>query len=169
MRPTPVKVTLNDTEYAQALNVGTMRQVENRKLGRQHAYGAKPEEAEEKHIIGAVGEAIVAKYFNVFWLGVGKFRGPDVGILQVRATDLEDGRLVINKKDDDDAIFILVYVVEGVGTIRGWLRGGDGKRDEYREAHGGRPATHFVPLDRLRCISELKQEKGGAGEHDGMF
>jgi hypothetical protein len=150
------QVKLNPSEYLQAMIVGAMRCVQDRKNGCSHTYGAKREDAETYSIRGSVGEAIVAKFLNLFWLGVGVFRGDDVGNYQVRATAWRGGDLRLHDKDEDDKPYISVYVCEGEGLVFGWIYGRDGKQKKYwKDPTGtGRPA-YFIPVDELRPMSEL--------------
>jgi len=153
---TAIRVELNSSEYLQAMHVGIMRACQDRKDGRRHAYGARPEDAETYDIRGAVGEAVVAKHLGVFWLGVGVFGGDDVGPHQVRATAWREGTLRLHPKDRDDAAYISVYVCEGAGVIHGWMYGHEGKQDRYWSDPTGknRPAF-FVPASDLHPIEEL--------------
>lgn len=151
-----VKVALNGSEYLQAMNVGIMRSAQDRKLNRQHTYGAQREDAEALDIRGAVGEALVAKHLNVFWLGTGVFRGDDVGEFQVRASRHKPPFLRLHPKDDDTRAYISVYVCEGAGEIYGWIDGKDGKQERYWSDrwNNGRPA-YWVPCADLRPMSEI--------------
>lgn len=149
-------VTLTQCEYIQAALVGIMRSAENLSANRQHRHGAQPERAEEYTIRGAVGEAVVAKYLDRFWLGCGVLGSTDVGRYQVRATAIPDLGLRLNHWDREGDIFIAVRVVQNVGEILGWLPGVDGKRDEYwgDKFNNGRPAF-FIPRSALRPMEEL--------------
>ena len=150
-----IPVELDWSEYLQAMQVGCLRAVQNRKLRRRHAHGASSHDAEQCHITGAVGEAMVAKYLRTFWLGVGAFRGPDVGNMQVRTRTKLTYRMILHAQDHDDDVFVSVYASEGAGLIRGWIRGRDGKRPEWwSDPAGGRPA-YFVPNEALHPMSDL--------------
>lgn len=152
----PIDVRLTSSEYLQAMQVGIMRACQDRRDGRGHTYKARPEEAEMFDIRGAVGEAIVAKYLNIFWLGVGTFGGDDVGAFQVRSTGWRGGALRLHPKDDDNKAYISVYVCEGRGRIYGWLWGHEGKQEQYWSDPTGkdRPAF-FVPASELRDMASL--------------
>jgi hypothetical protein len=154
--PASVCVTLDSSEYLQAMLVGIMRACQNRKKRRGHRRGARKEDAEMLDIRGAVGEAIVAKHLGVYWLGVGVFRGDDVGSYQVRATGWSNGALLLHDDDKDDQPYISVYVCEGAGTILGWLYGRDGKDKKYwRDPTKKDRWAYFVPTSELRSIAEL--------------
>lgn len=155
--PELVTITLDASEYYMAMQAGCMRQVQNRRIGRPHYYGAPADRAEQFHINGSVGEACVAKHLGKYWLGKGTFGGSDVEDYEVRSTSRQDGDLILHDSDKDDRPYISVYVSEGVGVIRGWLPGKDGKKKEYwRDPAKGRPA-YFVPVAHLRPIGTLEQ------------
>jgi hypothetical protein len=154
-----VTVKLDSSEYYMAMQSGCMRQVQNRSIGRPHYYGAPTDRAEQFHINGSVGEACVAKHLGKYWLGTGTFGGSDVEQYEVRSTSRPDGDLILHDYDKDDRPYISVYVSEGVGVIRGWLLGKEGKKKEFwRDPAKGRPA-YFVPTSRLRPIDTLSQYK----------
>lgn len=150
-----VTVTLDNSEYLHALIAGCMRRAAAREKGRQNYYGAIPANAEVIDLIGAVGEACVAKYLNEFWLGAGRFRGDDVGAFQVRSTTYDDGHLVLNKNDDDAKAFILACVSNGVGKLRGWIYASEGKREEYWTDKSGRGPAYYIPQSVLRPMESL--------------
>ncbi len=151
-----IKVELTSSEYLQAMSVGAMRCCQDRSNNCAHTYGARREDAEAWSIRGAVGEAIVAKYLNVFWLGVGIMRGDDVGQYQVRATGWPTGDLRLHDRDDDEKPYISVYVCEGAGVIHGWLYGRDGKNKKFwRDPTGKNRPAYFVPSNELHSIETL--------------
>ena len=155
-----VTVRLDSSEYYMAMQAGCMRQVQNRNIGRPHYYKAPTDRAEQFHINGSVGEACVAKHLGKYWLGKGTFGGSDVEQYEVRSTSRPDGDLILHDADKDDRPYISVYVSEGVGVIRGWLMGREGKKKEFwRDPAKGRPAF-FVPTNKLRPIEELTRNKG---------
>lgn len=156
MTSAATRVELTSSEYLQAMVVGCMRCCEDRKLGRRHAYGARRQDAELHDIVGAIGEAVVAKYLGAFWLGTGTFRGHDVATYQVRSTKYDPPFLCLHSKDDDDKAYICTHVCEGVGVIHGWMYGSEGKAERYFSDRwkNGRPAF-WVPHTDLHPIEEL--------------
>lgn len=150
-------VTLDNSEYLHALMAGCLRRVSARQAKRQNYYGALSIDAEMLDIIGAVGEAIVAKHLDKFWCGRGKFRGGDVGDYQVRTTKYQNGHLLLNNNDYPDIPYILVTVNNGVGTICGWLYAKEGQRQEYWQDKSGRGGAYYVPQSKLRPIETLEQ------------
>ena len=97
------------------------------------------------HFAGCLGELAVAKHFGQFWSGsLGNFKAKDVGVLQVRAGTRVDHRLILHPEDSGDDIFVLAHAVtDRLPRIRlaGWLRGVDGKQQQFWGGPGtGRPA-----------------------------
>lgn len=158
MVATTVTVTLDNSEYLHALMAGCLRRANAREKNRQNYYGAQSADSELLDIIGAVGEACVAKHLNQFWAGAGVFRGGDVGRYQVRSTTYESGHLVLNRNDYDGTPYILVCVNSGVGKIRGWIYASEGKHAKYWKDMSGRGPAFYVPQSALRPIDELGQE-----------
>jgi hypothetical protein len=150
-----VVVELTDSEYLHALIAGSLRRANARAKGRQQYYMARTADSELLDIIGSVGECCVAKYQNVFWCGAGEFRGDDVGHLQVRATTYDNGHLGITKSDEDDKPYVLVCVCNGVGKIRGWVYGREGKQERYWTNKSNRVPQFYVPQSDLRPIETL--------------
>lgn len=155
-----VTVTLDDSEYLHALIAGCLRRANARAKGRKNFYGAQSADAELLDMIGAVGEAVVAKHLNQFWAGAGVFRGDDVGRYQVRSTTYDSGHLVLNRNDSDDTPYILVCVNSGVGKIRGWVYGREGKQPQFWRDMSGRGPAFYVPQSALRSIDTLVDDEG---------
>lgn len=154
-----VRVALVGSEYLSAMHIGCMRRSQDRRLDRKDAYGASADNGEALDILGAVGEACVAKYLNQFWLGLGTFRGPDVSNFQVRTRSHEHYDLILHPKDNDDDIFILVYASKGVGLLSGWLYGREGKKPEYwKDPSKKKRFAYFVPKSVLHGMDTLPTE-----------
>lgn len=143
------EVEFSWTELTLAVMAGVMRQVINLKLGRTDYYGAEREDPWSKHIRGACGEKAAAKFYNLYWPGVGQLRAKDVGPLQVRTTE-PGKRLILHKTDDDDDRFVLVCGEGARWEVMGWCFGHEGKRTEYWSdpQHTNRWA-YFVPTHIL--------------------
>lgn len=103
-------------------------------------------------VLGACGEIAVAKAVNKFWSpSVNTMhRIADVGTnIEVRATDRENGSLIIRGNDDEDRWYFLVTGEPPEMVVRGYIRGADARRDEWvRNPHGHRTAW-FVPQSAL--------------------
>lgn len=157
-----MRLTLSKQEYWLGTQIGTMRQVSNLYKGRKDAYGAEKMNGFEININGACGEVAVAKWLNIFYSGnlgdlaAGDVNHPSVRI-EVRTAFEAHYRMILHKKDRDDAIFILLTGTAPEFIVRGWCYGREGKQEKFwADPAGGRPA-YFVPQAELRPIDELKK------------
>jgi len=149
--------TLTMTEYEIAAYVGFQRQVGIIREDKKDQTGHE-EIGYDKHVLGAIGEYIVAKHLGVFWTGLTKFGATDVGPYQVRTastTSTYAPSLIIRPGDPDNQISILVTGKELTYTIVGWLWGRDAKRPEFRRQPQNRPWAFFVPQHCLYPIDDL--------------
>lgn len=115
-------------------------------------------------IESTLAEIAVAKYLNIYWGGhVNSFKAPDVGPYQVRHTQHKKGRLIIRDNDPPEEIYVLVTGTHPKYTIRGYMRGIDGMKPEYRDNPIKKPNAEAwcVPQSVLRPIEELKQKIHG--------
>ncbi len=128
-----------------------MRQVENMKLGRKTAHGAKDSDSWQMHIEGALGECALSKYLDHHWSGKGVLRGCDVGDVDVRTASKDNYRLILHNEDPDDRVFWLLTGANGNYQIKGWIMGWQGKHEKYwTDPNTGRPAF-FVPQSALNA------------------
>ena len=151
-----MRITLTPGEYQHAAYAGFVRQAQNLCAGRVDAHGYRGA-GYDIHIVGAVGEFVVARALGVFWAGPGTLRAPDVelGLLQVRSALRPDSRLIIHPSDPDDAPFVLVTGSGLVYDVRGWLMGHAAKdRRWWADPTGSRPA-YFVPQGHLQPLTTL--------------
>lgn len=152
-----VHISLTGSEFMQAAMVGVMRQIQNRRAGRQDAHGCDPENGWSPHIEGACGEFAVAKVLGLFWSGnLGRLTADDVGELQVRTRSRHDYDLIVHPDDPDKRAFVLVTGRAPDFRIWGWISGQDAKRPEWWGEKGqpGRPAF-FVPQSALHGLRDL--------------
>lgn len=159
------EVVLTDDEYFAAMVSGCMRRAAARAKGIVHAHNRGLEGSEAIDIMGAVGEACVAKYLDRFWLGPGTFRGADVHDLQVRATSYKTGHLIVTDRDLPDAKYILVYVVNGTGYIRGWCYGKEGMQEIHKADMSGRGPQFYVPVSALHPMPTREQVQKRREKH----
>lgn len=151
------KVQLDIREYAHAVDVGMQRMVASTEAGHNHAstYERDWLERLEQETVGACAELAFCKFMGWYWSGsVNTFHtiadaGRDV---EVRSTTRDDGSLIIRNNDADDRWYVLVTGKAPVLTIRGRIKGGEGKKPEWaRDPHGRRRAW-FVPQAALEDI-----------------
>lgn len=125
-------------------------------LGREPHWDRLPWDA---HIEGAAAELLVAKTLDRYWdayVGPPKGRIGDVGLIEVRATRIPNGNLIVRGKDRDDAVVVLVVGRCPNMDVVGWVLAGDAKREDYQGEPDdfGRP-TWWVPQTGLRPIADL--------------
>lgn len=92
---------------------------------------------------------------NRFWHGsVNAAKSdPDVGKnIQVRATKLLRGKLIVTDSDPDDQIYVLVVGQIPEYNVVGWIRGADAKNKDFIFAPNNRPPAYFVPQSELTEI-----------------
>jgi hypothetical protein len=154
-----VSIRLSMYEIRQAAIAGLERELAAIVRARQDSNGIPQRDAWGLHIGGCLGEIVVAKWLGVYWDGAfrQKLVAGDVGALEVRYTDWANGRLLIKEKDADDAAYLLVTgpSLQQCFTIRGWIVGGDAKKDIWHvELERGRPC-YAVPQDALRSLDSI--------------
>jgi hypothetical protein len=142
-------IQLTPSEIMQGALIGIMRQMQNIRDKRQHAYGTNDGQAWQVNIEGAIGELALAKHLGVYYAGTGIFRGTDVGKYDVRTTQYENGHLILHPDDPDDRIFWLLTGVCGRYIIRGNILGKDGKQEKWWGDKAGGRAAFFIPQDAL--------------------
>lgn len=152
-----VEVRLTRDELLFAAQGAMVRNVDALLKGRRSIFGDPHRELWINNVVGAIGECAAAKHYGRYWTpcyeqptGVSDLRPGE----QVRATTRTDGGLRLYERDRDDHAFLLVVVRAPVCHLVGWLRGRDGKRDEWgRNTTGER--QWLVPQRALRPISVL--------------
>tara|TARA_R110002153_G_scaffold57940_2_gene159169 strand:- start:1149 stop:1670 length:522 start_codon:yes stop_codon:yes gene_type:complete len=152
-------VTLTPAEMLIAGQLGLMRMVQNLRDNRKGKYGAPTDsQAWAINILGAMGEACVAKWGGLWWSGsLGDYKADDAGKLQVRTVDKENKRLILHDDDKDDRPYILVYAKPPSFIIKGWIMGADGKDKAYwADPQRTNRHAYFVPNDKLININELE-------------
>lgn len=134
----------------------------SRRVGEGHyqpTCGESVEGSAARHLIGARSELAVAKALNLFWAGsLDTFKNADIGnTLQVRGTRYKDGCLLIREGDNPEHRYLLAIGDSARWWVAGWLPGYECRRDDWKRAPGGRPATWMVPQSALRAIRELRE------------
>lgn len=150
----PLAVTLSASEYLFAAQAGFLRQASNVCKGRVDAHGYQGS-GYDIHVLGAVGEFVVARALGLFWAGPGTLRASDVGRLQVRTRSRSHYELIVHQSDDAGAAFVLVTGAALSYQVHGWCYGLEAQQRHYwRDPAGGRPAF-FVPQSDLRPLELL--------------
>lgn len=152
-----MRVILTWHEAAMASDIGRLRQLSSVKSGRQDAHGYQGAGWSE-HIEGACGEMAVAKALGVYWNGsIDSFQADDLPGMQIKTRSRHDYELLVRPGDNDESVFVLVTGQCPEYEIRGWIKGGDAKRQEWLRDYGGRPPAYFVPHDSLLSADQLKR------------
>jgi hypothetical protein len=135
---------------------GKQRFADAQRLTRDPGRGPPHVDA-DMDIRGAHCEYAASLILNRYWRpSVGEINNPDVGgIVEVRSTIRETGRLIVKPDDEDDAPFVLI--VANMERLRfrfaGWMFGRDAKAWPLLTEFGD-PA-HFVEQSALMSRSEL--------------
>lgn len=150
------EVTLAGHECDMAANVGLRRQLSSIIANRKDQHGIDPVDGWRAHIEGALGELAAAKYLKKYWNGsVDTFRSfADLENVEIRTRSRHDYELIIRDDDDPNKFYVLVTGTAPTFRIRGWIKGLNAQRDEWRKTHGGRPAAWFVPASALKPIAK---------------
>ena len=155
------EITLTSAELIQGAMVGVLRVIQTIQKKRKHRRGQAGYSWGD-HIIGAHGEMVMAKYFNIYW-SKGGIRDADVGEYQVRATEYDGGHLLIcpdknnpkydqllhGKGDSSDDKFFLVTGSCGSYIIRGFIMGRDAQRDDLWREFTPKRWTYAIPQSML--------------------
>lgn len=111
---------------------------------------ARPLPGWDAHVVGALGELAVAKLLGRYAAREHTDRATgDVAGLQVRATWLDAGRLILRTRDVDEAWYVLVRGMPPDLEVVGAITGGAGKRPEWWKAPNGRAGAWFIPDEAL--------------------
>jgi hypothetical protein len=136
--------------------VGRQRFANARRLDRDPGEGP-PHTTDEHDIRGAHCEFATSILVNRYWRpSIGEIDKPDVGgLVEVRSTTLEMGRLIVKPDDDDHSPFVLI--VADMERLRfrfaGWEFGRVAKEWPLVTKHGD--PGHYVDQSALASRSEL--------------
>jgi|SRR5215472_4110596 len=149
-------VILTPQEVARAAAVGRERHNEAVRRGYADRHGFVGD-GEAIHINGACGELAFAKAMGVEWLGlVNTFKSQaDVLHYQIRTRSQHWYDLLHRDDDKPEEIYVHVTGLAPEFVIRGWIKGADARRPEWRQGHGGREPAWFVPEADLHSIELL--------------
>lgn len=152
-----MNIILEKHEVLMAAFVGAQRRTNSMFMGATHLAGYKGD-AWSNDIQGAAGEVAVAKALNKYWEGATAYdpQKCDVGgYIDVRTRSQHNYDHLIRPADKDHVPQVLVTGMVPNFVLRGWLYGGEAKREEWLQGHGGRDPAYFVPQRCLRSIPEL--------------
>ncbi len=156
------KYTLSYEEQLMICFHGCMRRCYALMMGRSEPSGS-PTDPWRVDIEGAAAEYVVSKYTGLVWhtqvKRISQLPG-DVGHLQVRQTRHEMGCLILNRRDHDEAPFMLVTGTFPHFQIQGWIYAGEGKQDQYWRTENVRTPAYFVPQGKLSPPDTWPRELG---------
>lgn len=150
-------IELSKSEGFQASLVGIQRNIEAILDGRKTAFGK--DKTWTIHIEGACGELAVSKYMNLYWGGsVNTFKsdGDLCNGWEVRTRSNDDWDLIIRNNDPEDRIYILVTGLFPKYYIKGWIKGKQGKQNQFYKNYGNYGHAWFVPQNYLQPMKNLK-------------
>ena len=161
-----VWVDLNLAEMLHGVNTGTIRHYESVKAGRKPNHNFKESNVDPlcAHIQGAIGELVVAKARNLYFMPtINTFKGADIGAnVQVRLRTKHEWQMIIRDDDDPEHIFVHVTGTGPTYCIRGWAYAKDVMKPEYRQNYGNRVESWFVPEEALNPFQIKAKEKKDA-------
>lgn len=143
-------VQLSQEEMQAAKEFAVFIDDRNQRQGKKHLYGFKGS-GRANHILGAQAERAVAKFLGLDWNPSRDFSDRvygDVFNIEVRATTITYGKLIIHHDDKDDRAYVLVTVAGSEFTIRGWMKAGKAKTaiEPYVLKHGYEPSFNVDQL-----------------------
>lgn len=103
----------------------------------------------DNEIEGACAELAFCKFRQIYWTGSEGIRARDGGDVDVRWTKhLNTGGLILYDKDDPNLVIVLMEGFAPEYRLVGWLRAGEGKRQEWKDRAG----YYLVPRQHLRSL-----------------
>lgn len=153
-----MRARLTQTELMVIAYVGSGRNVQC--LTREYTPGAGIGVANTwtPNIEGAAGEMATAKALGIYWEPIiGNLHADDVGPYQVRTNmSRRYDDTCLRPRDKPNRVYISVLSFCPDFELIGWIRGADGKLDEYlRPGDPDRPPCFYVPRKKLLPMSEL--------------
>lgn len=155
-----ITIELSKAEIFCVAMHGVMRHCQAERFAKGEPYG-RPTYVWDVAIESCGSEFAVARYTGLFWHSLSKYPHSlpgDVGHLQVRHTQHEDGHMIVHDRDKDHDPFILVTGSIPKLTLRGWLYGKDCKKPEYYRTEGVRHPAYFVPQSELKPLETWPRE-----------
>lgn len=164
----PVKIALTPEERHLAVVVGSTRHMTSTIAGRQDNLYNKPWwEGLTIHVLGCLGEIAVSKAVGINWPArINRYKAmPDIGEdIEVRHRADPTHDLIIRKNDDDNHYYFLTTgaISDDEITVVGFIRGINGKLEEFLANHGGYKESYFVPqvyLNPVGVFDDIKRER----------
>jgi len=159
-----VWVTMSLAEMISGASLGVIRHHNSSMRGSEFSAGFTEDKRTvlDIHTQGAMGEICVAKVMDRYpKFSVDTFKAADISEnVQVRTSLRHEARLRILPNDNPEHYYVLVTGTGPVYCVRGWIKGSEGRQEEYISAPNNRPPAYFVPQDKLYPISIKKNGLG---------
>jgi hypothetical protein len=166
-----LKVVLDFSDFLVGVNAATSRMVASVSKGLNPASTYKRTMPQRFHeeLLGALGEIAFGKASGKYFvprLNTFHETADCQGDIEVRATDLCDGRLIVRDNDDDGRKFVLAIVSDNpkespqskhrtIVRLMGWITGEDARQQQWlTNPNGDRPAW-FVPQGSLNDMDDV--------------
>ena len=168
-----IEVELTESEWLHAGTIGLRRQIQaiTKKFSPAHGVEGHRNRYEgiAYNVMGAAGEACVAKWLGISWDGGGlqieRRHDGDVGQLEVRTAPNHSYPLRLHDNDKPDRVYILVTGDGPTWRIQGFILGSRGMRQEWFHDRPppagkatGRPA-YWVPQEHHSHQLDLLRER----------
>jgi len=157
-------VILDRSEYLYAVATGAKRNWDCWTYQRKPAFPfTRRFESMNNHMMGAIGEACVAKFLGIKYDGtVNTFmNSPDIDVgdgIEVRTSRSgKFNKIRRNHKPEQLVVFAALTMDTDLGVwLKGWVRGHEGMRDEWLADPGNRDCDVYnVPTEQLYTPDEL--------------
>lgn len=164
LQNTGVDIELTEEQEQEAVRLGTLRQENSRKDGKQHKRGYKPRSPAEalRNDIQAVGAEIAAAIaydveFNATVDVSGKL--PDIGErIQVRWSQPHDNRLIVTHDAINYQFYVLVTGIMPDYVVRGHMLARHAKQERWvKDPNDRNSPAYFVPQEFLTPPPKAQQ------------
>jgi len=160
MRPPPLRQVFTLGDLQLSWHVGMQRSINAIVTNAKEKHGG-PDAFDPANVTGAIGELSVSKAFNLSWVDHTVIGAVDVGgLIEARASRKFPTHGLVVHDTDKDRPFVLVnlsplpkalYV-----ELMGWAEAKDVKALPKTLPENTREPDHWMPLDQLRDVRELR-------------
>jgi hypothetical protein len=165
------KVVLDINDFGAGVHAANSRIVASVSKGLNPASTYKRTMPQRFHeeLIGALGEIAFGKASGKYFLPrLNTFHGTSdcLSDIEVRATDRQDGSLIVRNNDEGGRRFVLAIVSDDpeecpqskhttLVRLMGWISCEDAKQSQWLRNPNGRRPSWFVPQDCLKSMAEV--------------
>ena len=155
-------IVLTKAEKAICEWVGRQRLSYAQRTNRNAGEGpSRGNESPKNHIRGAECELAASIALNVSWRpNIGLLNEHDIGgFIEVRSTDLPDGRLIVKPDAADIDPYVLMIVTPTGYRCAGWALAEEVKKLPLRHYSNTDPA-HYMDQGNLRSVETIDRKRG---------